>query len=172
MATLPRSGPRDLTTSDMRHHDSSTETGFCRKREHMMRRVIAGLVLTVMGAQARSEGIIGSRRSRKQCLVLLVALVTILTSCGGVSVSGDFDAGAAGTNTISGKVSIVHLTYISDAKGGSTTVTVVTLLQDWSAQELTFCGSQVSEFPMNAVVSANYTAGSMCSTLNSVKINR
>jgi len=66
----------------------------------------------------------------------------------------------------------VHLTYISDANGGSTAVTVVTLLQDWSAQELTFCGPQTNQFPVNTVVTAYYTRGSTCSTLICVKINR
>ncbi len=103
-------------------------------------------------------------------LTLLLAFLILLTGCGGVSVSGYFDSGAAGTSTVSGKVSIVHLTYISDANGGSTTVTVVTLLQDWEAQERTFCGSHVNQFPMNTFVTANYTPGSTCSTLNSVKI--
>jgi len=108
------------------------------------------------------------------CKKLFASLVLCvsLAACGGnVSVSGYFDSGAAGTLTASGNVSIVRLTYWEDANG-KVTVTDVTLLQNWSAQQFTFCGSHATEFPMNASVTANYTPGNTCSTLISVKVIR
>jgi hypothetical protein len=89
-----------------------------------------------------------------------------------MSISASFDPGAAGTSTASGTVSIVRLTFANDGKGNSVTVTVVTLLQRNDAQDLTFCGSQVSQFPINAFVTVNYTQGTLCSTLNSVSVAR
>ena len=106
-------------------------------------------------------------------ILACVTLCTLLVSCGGnVSVSGYFDSGAAGTSIAGGTVSIVHLTFAHDSQGSSVTVTTVTLLQNWSAQELTFCGSHASEFPINAAVTVNYTTGNTCSNLISVKITR
>lgn len=104
-------------------------------------------------------------------MVLLVVFCVLLTGCGSVSVSGHFDSGAAGTSTMGGTVSIVHLTFAQDANGSSVTVTTVTLLQNWNAQELTFCGSHAGEFPINAAVTVNYTSGNTCSNLISVKIS-
>lgn len=103
------------------------------------------------------------------CLAsLLVVFCILLSGCGGWSVSAFSDPGAAGTSFASGTVSIVQLTYASDGNGNSITVTAVTLLQNRSAQDLTFCGSQVSQFPINTSVSVNYTPGATCSTLISV----
>ena len=108
-----------------------------------------------------------------KCRISVLLLICLLLSgCGGFSGSAFFDAGGAGTLFASGTVSIVHLTFVSDGHGNSTTVTVVTLLQTSSAQELTFCGSHVSDFPMNAFVTANYTEGPTCSNLISVKVSR
>jgi len=95
-----------------------------------------------------------------KCLVsALVLLCILLSGCGAVSVNGFFDSGAAGTSTVSGTVSIVQLTFATDGKGNSITVTEVTLLQRGGAQDLTFCGSQVSQFAINAFVTVNYTPG-------------
>ena len=106
-----------------------------------------------------------------RCLALLIGVSCVLLSgCGGVSVSAFSDLGAAGTSSASGTVSIVQLTFASDGNGNSITVTVVTLLQNRSAQDLTFCGSQVSQFPINATVTVNYTPGTTCSTLAFVTV--
>lgn len=101
---------------------------------------------------------------------VLVLFCTLLCGCGAVSVSAFFDSGAAGTSTASGTVSIVQLTFANDGKGNSITVTVVTLLQRNDAQDLTFCGSQVGQFPINSFITVNYTPGITCSTLNSASV--
>ncbi len=107
----------------------------------------------------------------KSLVAGLVLWCILLSGCG-VSGGFYFDSGAAGTRTATGTVSIVQLTFASDGKGTSITVTIVTLLQRNDAQDLTFCGSQVSQFPMNALVTVNYTPGVSCSTVNSVTISR
>lgn len=101
---------------------------------------------------------------------VLVLFCTLLCGCGTVSVSAFFNPGAAGTSTASGTVSIVQLTFANDGKGNSITVTVVTLLQRHDAQDLTFCGSQVGQFPINSFITVNYTPGITCSTLNSASV--
>jgi len=99
------------------------------------------------------------------CVILLTALLG--PGCGTVIVRGAINLPA----TASGFVSIVHFTFVSDGEGGQTSVTVVTLLSAGSAQELTFCGTQVSQFPMNTVVTVKYTQGPNCSTLISVTVS-
>ncbi len=101
---------------------------------------------------------------------LLVLSCVVLSGCGGWSVSARSDPGPAGTSFASGTVSIVQLTFASDGNGNSITVTAVTLLQNRSAQDLTFCGSQVSQFRINTSVTVNYTPGSTCSTLTFVTV--
>ena len=107
----------------------------------------------------------------KYLLSLLVVACLALAGCGGtVTVQGAINSGAPATkgvnntSTASGTVSIVHLSFTSDSQQ----VTVVTLVQSGSAQTLTFCGSQVSQFPMNTFVSASFTAGTSCNALVSV----
>jgi len=102
----------------------------------------------------------------KRLLSLLILFSLLLTGCGTVVVRGALNS----DNTVvaSGVVSIVHLTFASDGNGTSITVTAVTLLQSGTAQTLTFCGSQVSHFPMDTFVTARFTAGSTCSTLVTV----
>ncbi len=83
----------------------------------------------------------------KSLVSVLVLFCILLSGCGTVSGGAYFDSGGANTSTISGTVSIVHLTYAYDGKGNLITVTVITLLQRKGAQDLTFCGSQVTSFP-------------------------
>jgi hypothetical protein len=98
-------------------------------------------------------------------LSLLVISSLLLSGCGVVVVRGALNVEPV---VASGVVSIVHLTFASDGNGSSITVTVVTLLQSGSAQDLTFCGSQVAQFPINTFVTAKFTQGPTCSTLISV----
>jgi uncharacterized protein YceK len=102
----------------------------------------------------------------KSLIALVLVSSLLLAGCGAIVVRGALNQGS--TVTASGVVSVVRLTFASDDKGGSITVTVVTLLQTGSAQDLTFCGSQVSQFPMDAFVTAKFTTGTTCSTLLTV----
>ncbi len=107
----------------------------------------------------------------RNLLLIALALVSFstLSGCGSIRISGFSDPGAG---IASGTVSIVNLTWASDGSGNSITVTVVTLLQGGGSQDLTFCGSQVSQFPMNAFVTAKYKPGTTCSTLISVTVGQ
>jgi hypothetical protein len=104
----------------------------------------------------------------RSLFALLVLSSIFLAGCGALVVNGAINPG--GTVTASGVVSVVRLTFASDSKGNSITVTVVTLVQAGSAQDLTFCGPQVAQFPMDAFVTARFTTGSACSTLLNVSL--
>ena len=101
----------------------------------------------------------------KRLLCLLVLFSVLPTGCGTVVVRG-----ALNDNVVvaSGVVSIVRLTFASDGNGESVTVTVVTLLQSGSAQTLTFCGSQVNQFPMDTFVTTRFTPGTPCASIVAV----
>ena len=106
----------------------------------------------------------------KRLLALLVLASLALAGCGGtVVVRGALNPG--GTVTTSGTVSIVRLTFTSDSQGDAVQVTVVTLVQPGTAQTLNFCGSQVSQFPMDTSVTAKFIPGNSCATLVSVTRN-
>ncbi len=102
----------------------------------------------------------------KRLSALLVLSSLFLAGCGTVVVRGALNADNVAV--ASGTVSIVHLTFASDGNGTTITVTVVTLLQSGTAQDLTFCGSHAGQFPMDAFVTTRFTTGTTCSTLLSV----
>lgn len=99
--------------------------------------------------------------------IALFSVVLLTSSCGTVVVQGAINF----PTTASGFVSIVHFTFVADGNGSQTSVTVVTLLSSGNAQELTFCGSHVSDFPMNTIVTAKFKQGAPCSTLISVAVS-
>jgi hypothetical protein len=104
-----------------------------------------------------------------KCLLsLLIVFSLLLAGCGAVVVRGALNGD---TLVAAGMVSIVRLTFAFD---GNTlvTVTVVTLLQSGTAQTLTFCGSQVNQFPMDTFVTTRFTPGRTCATLVTVSAGR
>lgn len=92
--------------------------------------------------------------------ILVLALALSQIGCGNV-----FVGGAVNLQTMSGTVSIVRLTIVSDNGGASVQVTAVTLLTNDMSSSATFCGDQRSQFPMNQFVKASFTFGQPCSTL-------
>jgi hypothetical protein len=91
-------------------------------------------------------------------LLLVVALGFLslaLASCGTFGFSSN--PGSA-SNTAAGTVSLVHLSVVD----GDVQVTFVTLQSSGSANQFTFCGDQVSRFPMNTSVTVNFNPGQNC----------
>jgi hypothetical protein len=95
---------------------------------------------------------------------LLLSL--ILAGCGGYTRVGFMTN--FGVSSVSGVVSIVHLTVVSGPGGASVTVTAVTLLGSGTASDFNFCGDHVSQFPMNQSVTATFNPGTNCATIVSV----
>lgn len=104
--------------------------------------------------------------TRILCLPVLFSL--LLSGCGTVTFDGTLNGSIVAT---SGTVSIVRLTFVSDDNGNSVGVTAVTLISAGTAHNLTFCGAQTDQFPINTFVTTRFTPGASCSTLLSVVIN-
>jgi hypothetical protein len=95
----------------------------------------------------------------------VVSLLLLCSSCGDI-----FVGGAINFSTMSGFVSIVHLTTVSDGNG-SVQVTFVTFLQQGTSSTMGFCGDQTSQFPLNQMVTTNFNPGQPCATIIVVIIN-
>jgi hypothetical protein len=94
---------------------------------------------------------------------LLAVLLIWLVGCGGVVFQGAL--GPADTIlTTSGIVSVVQLSTVIN-NGTFISVTVVTFLLSGTATTQTFCGNFVSQFPVNTIVTVNFSPGTPCSTV-------
>ncbi len=86
-------------------------------------------------------------------VLLALALIPLL-GCGATFfVGGNTNPGAA-----AGTVSIVQLTVVD----GNVHATVVTLVANGTANTLTFCGNNSSQFPMNSFVQVSFTPAQPC----------
>lgn len=92
-------------------------------------------------------------------VVLALALVISLTSCGTIFIRGELN-----TTTISGTVSVVQITTAND-NGTSVTVTLVTFLQRGAASTVDFCGDQRAQFPVDQFVQASFVPGPTCASV-------
>lgn len=93
------------------------------------------------------------------CTLLLVLLIS---GCGNVFIQGNFNNN---TQTASGTVSVVQLTFVFDEHNVSTQVTVVTLVNNFVPSSFTFCGDQTGQFTINQFAKATFTPGTTCSNL-------
>lgn len=93
------------------------------------------------------------------CLLSVILVSLLLTSCGQVFVSAFSHPGSS--TVFIGTVSIVQITVID----GDVMVTAVTLVNDGVGNDFTFCGDQRNEFPMNQLVSATFTSGTPCANI-------
>jgi len=91
--------------------------------------------------------------------LLVISLVSV--SCGYVAVSGVF---RPGTQTVTGVVSVVQFRFVN----GTSSLTIVTLIDTGNANTLNFCGDQRGSFPMNQMVNASFSPGTNCDSLISV----
>jgi hypothetical protein len=97
-------------------------------------------------------------------LVLSLVLVLLVFSC---ACGSDWEIrGTLNTGTFAGTVSIVHLTLSNDG----TQITVVTLLNQLTANDFTFCGNVVNQFPMNSTVQGTFQPGTTCGTIVKITV--
>ncbi len=96
---------------------------------------------------------------------LLAVLLIALVGCGAVFVGFQTNTGIGTTTFVTGTVTIVHVTVIS----GNVDATVVTLVANASANTLTFCGNNVSLFPIDGFVQVNFTPAQPCISSFAVK---
>lgn len=94
-------------------------------------------------------------------VLLLVAAVLANSGCDNFMV-----AGALNRSTFNGTVSIVQLSFSNDG----TQITIVTLIGNANAQDFSFCGNVVSQFPMSSTVQGSFTPGTPCGTIVQVSV--
>jgi hypothetical protein len=93
--------------------------------------------------------------------VALVGSLLLCAACGAVFVGGAIPP----TSTVVGSITSVQLGSVVNATGGSVPVTFVTLSQSGTLTTVAFCNNQVSQFPLNQVVSVNFNPGQLCATI-------
>ena len=100
-------------------------------------------------------------------LASLLSLVLLVSGCGNVFVRANSNGGS---QTATGVVSTVQFTVVIDGDNVATPVTIVTLLDNMGASNLTFCGDQRTQFPPDRFAEATFTHGQPCATLLRVVI--
>jgi len=102
-------------------------------------------------------------------LAILLFPILLTAGCGNVFIRANWNGN---NQTVSGVVSVVQLTIVTDGNNVSTQVTavVVTLRDNLGASNFTFCGDQRFQFPPDRFAQATFTPGQTCSTLLSVII--
>jgi hypothetical protein len=105
--------------------------------------------------------------ARLSIIALLAACVSFVR-CGGYYFVG-FVSNPGGTTTITGMIITVSGGFLSDPTG-ITPFTAVTFATAGTAITVHFCGNQQELFSINKTVRADYTAGTVCSTLLTVVI--
>jgi hypothetical protein len=97
---------------------------------------------------------------------VLVVLLIGLIGCGGIT----FQSNTLGANavSVSGFVSLVQFTAISDGNGTMINVTLVTLVQTGVPQTFTFCGSQNGMFPLNQNMQVSFMPATTCGNIVAV----
>ena len=98
-------------------------------------------------------------------LTLGFALLGAWCGCG----SKFFIRGAINTGTVSGTVSAVDLSIVSE-NGASVTVTQVTFLASGMPTSVNFCGDQRGLFPVEQFVRASFTMTAACASVVQVTV--
>ena len=93
---------------------------------------------------------------------LLVLL--LLTGCGQVFI-GFVSNPQVSPSSVSGLVIVVHLESSNDVNGNSVTFTAVTFSNGGLSSNVSFCGDQRNQFPLNQSVRASFNPGAVCSNL-------
>jgi len=95
-------------------------------------------------------------------LASLLSVVILLSGCGNVFIRANWNGGS---QTATGTISLVQFTIVIDGNNVVTQVTIVTLLDNLSASNFTFCGDQRTQFPPDRFAQATFTPGQPCATL-------
>lgn len=89
-----------------------------------------------------------------------------LMGCGGVTFQGSLLP--ANAVSVSGLVTVVQFSAISDGNGTLISVTVVTLVQSGLPQTFTFCGTQDGRFPINQDMRVSFVPATPCGNIVAV----
>lgn len=122
---------------------------------------IAAERATISGARCGMR--LGSRTPGCLGVISIVLLVSQMLACGSFSVAGAFLP--SDVSVVTGTVSFVSFSVVSNANGEFYNVTVVTLLAPLGTNTVTLCGDQRLNFVMGTAVRLSYTAAQGCSNL-------
>jgi hypothetical protein len=105
----------------------------------------------------------------RRILALLVVL-SGLSSCGGVVFFVGTSPPGPNIIAVTGTCTNVHVVSMVGKDGGFVTVTVVTLFINGGSSTFNFCGDISSRFPLNSVVTVNFTSGTPCAAATSISV--
>ena len=92
----------------------------------------------------------------------LLLSLALLLGCGDLHVSGALNSGS-----VTGMVSSVQITALSNS---GTQVTAVTFLSSGGSNLVNFCGNVANQMPLNQTVTAQFNSGPDCNSLLNVTI--
>jgi hypothetical protein len=103
----------------------------------------------------------------------LLSVVLMFSGCGNVFIRANWNSV---NQTVAGVISIVlsvmissdnivQLSVMISSDNIETQVTIVTLLDNMAASNVTFCGDQRTQFPPDRLAQATFTPGQPCATL-------
>jgi len=95
-------------------------------------------------------------------LASLLSVVLMVSGCGNVFIRANWNGG---NQTVAGVISIVQLSVVITGDNIATQITIVTLLDNMTASNFTFCGDQRTQFPPDRLAQAIFTPGQPCATL-------
>lgn len=94
-------------------------------------------------------------------LTSIAMLLLSAVKCGSVFIGGALEP----ATTAQGSVINAQLGGVTNETGETVQVTFVTLLQTSASSTFTFCNNQISQFPLNRMVSVNFNPGQPCATV-------
>jgi hypothetical protein len=97
-------------------------------------------------------------------LTSIAMLLLSAARCGSVFIGGALEP----ATTVRGSIISVQLGGVTNEVGGTVQVTFVTLLQNNAFSAFTFCNNQISQFPLNQLVTVNFNPGQPCATIIAV----
>ncbi len=97
-------------------------------------------------------------------LVALIACLLSCVACGDIFVRGAINSGVQST---SGTVSIVQLNANSSS---GVTITIITLMENNTANTLNFCGDQRPLFPLSHQIQVSFRPGTPCASVLTVNV--
>lgn len=103
-------------------------------------------------------------------LFSVLLILSGLPSCGGVVLFVGTSPPNANIVVVSGTCIDAHVVSMAGNSGGFVTVTIVTLSTNGRSSTFNFCGDLANRFPLNSLVTVNFTAGTPCSSTTSIVI--
>lgn len=103
-------------------------------------------------------------------LFCILLILSGLSSCGGLVLFVGTSPHGPNIIAVTGTCIGVQVVSMVGNGGGFVTVTVVTLSIDGRSSTFNFCGNMADRFPLNSLVTVNFTNGAPCAATTSIVI--